>query len=284
MENLEESLHRILRRAEAARQAGDVLAGEDRPRVCPHCQGAGYLRHDVPVDDPRFGELIICECTRAELDAKRQTMLMKRSQLADVADFTFDKWEEKIVKGAPPLNHPDAAYHTALLYTESLEIEGRPWLFLYGTKGTGKTHLAAAIGHERVRRGQPAIFMPVPDLLGHLRRTFAPNSDVSYDELFEDLRNTQLLILDDMGTHMESDWAREKLFQLINHRYNRRLPTVITMNMEGEPIDERLWSRINDWRLTTRCEVTGKDFREGKRPATQPKGHPLPQRSRSRTA
>jgi DNA replication protein DnaC len=257
-----EPLESILRRAQLVRKV--TIPPEPMARVCPICQGAGYLRYDVGVDDPRFGDLVVCECTRAELDERRQRMLLERSQLAALPHFTFDRFELKYKltdKGKPPLDSPDGAYYFAQMYADKLSINELPWLFFYGTKGTGKTHLAAAIGHARIARGQPAIFMVVPDLLDHLRASFSPNSDTTYDELFESLRNTQLLILDDLGTQSATPWAREKLYQLINHRYNRRLATVITMNMEADEIDSRLWSRINDKGLTTKCEVRSNDRR-----------------------
>jgi len=258
MDNLESALESILRRAHEAR--GQAVPEQPRPAVCAVCQGAGYLRYDVPVDDPRFGQLVICECTRAELDQRRQRSLLEKSQLALLQHFTFEKWLVKFPKD-PPRNSPDFAFNVARTYTETLSFGGLPWLFLFGTKGTGKTHLAAAIGNERIARGQPAIFMVASDLLDHLRAAYSPNSDITYDDLFESLRNTPLLILDDLGMQTATSWAREKLFQLINHRYNRRLPTVITMNIEAEEIDPRLWSRINDVALTARCEVRSRDNR-----------------------
>jgi len=263
-----QALKEVLERTKLARGPG--ISDELRAAICPQCQGAGYLRYDVPVGDPHFGELVICECTRAELDAKRQKMLLEKSQLEHLEHFTFERWQLKI-KGAPPLDSPDGAYHVALNYVETLSFDNKPWLFLYGQKGTGKTHLAAAIGHARLKRGQPAIFYVVPDLLDYLRATFSPSSDVGYDELFESLRNTPLLILDDLGTESATPWAREKLYQLINHRYNLRLPTVITMNMEAEEIDERLWSRINDRGLTTRCEVRSLDNRTDEKQQGKPR-------------
>jgi DNA replication protein DnaC len=265
-----ESLESILRRAQLARK--EAVPQDPEPRVCPICQGAGYLRYDVPVGDPRFGDLVVCECTRAELDARRQRMLLEKSQLAALPQFTFERFELKI-KGTPPLDSPDGAFHIAQTYVEKLSVNDLPWLFFYGTKGTGKTHLAAAIGHARIARGQPAIFMVVPDLLDHLRATYSPNSDTSYDELFESLRNTPLLILDDLGTHSATPWAQEKLYQLINYRYNLRLPTVITMNMESDEVDPRLWSRINDKGLTTRCEVRSKDRRTDEEQQGKPRQH-----------
>jgi DNA replication protein DnaC len=132
--------------------------------------------------------------------------------------------------------------------------------------GTGKTRIAAAIGNYRIDRGEPAVFMVVPELLDHLRAAYSPRSEIGYDELFESLKNTPLLILDELGVETATPWAREKLYQLINHRYNCRLPTVITMNVEAEPVDERLWSRINDRQLTTICEVRARDHRTGQDP------------------
>lgn len=128
----------------------------------------------------------------------------------------------------------------------------RGWLVLSGTYGTGKTHLAAAIGNYRSAFGENPIFIVVPDLLDHLRSTFNPNSNVSYDHLFEEVRTTSLLILDDLGTQNSSPWAKEKLFQLLNYRYEARLPTVITTTCSLDEIDPRIRSRMVDSR---RCEI-----------------------------
>lgn len=249
----------------------EVVPEAEPPPVCRYCRGAGYLRYDVPVDDPRFGHLVVCECTRKELHAKRQQILLKTSRLDNLRHLTFDNWERKYV-GAPPLNSPDSAYETALLYRENLSLNDRPWLFFHGTVGTGKTRLAAAIGNYRLDRGEPAVFMVVPELLDHLRAAYSPNSEIGYDELFESLKNTPLLILDELGMDTATPWARDKLYQLINYRYNTRLPTVITMNAGAEAIDDRLWSRINDRNLTTVCEVIAKDYRTDRQQIPKPDG------------
>jgi DNA replication protein DnaC len=92
----------------------------------------------------------------------------------------------------------------------------------------------------------------VPDLLDHLRAAFSPSSTVSYDRRFEEVKNAQLLILDDLGTQSASPWAREKLYQLFNHRYMARLPTVITTSSKMEDLDPRIRSRMLDSRL---CDI-----------------------------
>jgi DNA replication protein DnaC len=123
------------------------------------------------------------------------------------------------------------------------------WLVFTGPFGCGKTHLAAAIGNYQAGVGFPPLMVSVPDLLDHLRATFSPNSDVSLDRRFEEVRKSRLLILDDLGTQSATPWAREKLYQLFNYRYNAELPTVITTSSKTEELDPRLYSRMQDERL-----------------------------------
>ena len=77
-------------------------------------------------------------------------------------------------------------------------------------------------------------------LLDHLRGAYSPNSATTYDQRFDQIRNHPLLILDDLGTESATAWAKEKLYQLFNHRYNARLPTVITTSREIDDLDPRL--------------------------------------------
>jgi DNA replication protein DnaC len=156
------------------------------------------------------------------------------------------------------------------------------WLVFRGGVGSGKTHLAAAIANEAVRSRVPVLFAVVPDLLDHLRATFSPTSSIQYDEMFEGVRSTFLLVLDDLGTESATPWAQEKLFQLINHRYNNQLPTVITTNRRLESLDERIVSRIGDRVLCTIVEITARDYRglqKGqRRPGTPGRELPLGRR------
>ncbi|MBC7260880.1 MAG: ATP-binding protein, partial [Chloroflexi bacterium] len=104
------------------------------------------------------------------------------------------------------------------------------------------------------------IFVVVPDLLDHLRATFAPGSSVGFDRRFEEIRRAPLLILDDLGTHSATPWAQEKLFQLFDYRYNARLPTVITMTRDVE-LDPRLKTRILDISRCQVWEITAPNYR-----------------------
>jgi len=144
---------------------------------------------------------------------------------------------------------------------QAFASEPKGWLMLGGGYGVGKTHLAAAIANFRASDGHPVTFVVVPDLLDHLRATFSPNSTVSYDRRFEEIRNSPLLVLDDLGTQATTPWVREKLYQLFNHRYNAELPTVITSASTPDEIDARLRARMDDRRLCIRKLINAPSYR-----------------------
>ncbi len=128
----------------------------------------------------------------------------------------------------------------------SYAFEPHGFLTITGPSGTGKTHLAAAIGNRRVELGEPASFMVVPDLLDHLRAGYDNDDpDLRYANLFEHVRGVPLLILDDIDAAAGTDWAREKLFQLVNGRHTDGLPTVFTAASLAS-LDDRLRTRLTD--------------------------------------
>jgi DNA replication protein DnaC len=135
------------------------------------------------------------------------------------------------------------------------------WLILKGGYGCGKTHLAAAVGNYQLSLGHPVLFVSVPDLLDHLRATYSPGSTTTYDKRFEQVRRAPLLILDDLGTQSNTEWAQEKLYQIFNYRYTAKLPTIITTNQELEAIEIRIRSRMVDPSLSRIMPIVAPDFR-----------------------
>ena len=143
----------------------------------------------------------------------------------------------------------------AFLAAREFAEHPRGWLVIMGEYGTGKTHLAAAIGHYYSETVTSPIFVVVPDLLDHLRATFSPTSNTTADKVFENARTAPLLILDDLGTQSTTPWAKEKLYQLFNYRYNAELPTVITTSQSLEEMDPRIRSRMIDHRICTNYAI-----------------------------
>jgi DNA replication protein DnaC len=225
---------------------------------CPICGGLGYVRADVPVGHADFGRLVPCTCRLAELARRRVSALRSISDLETLSRMTFETFVSQ-GHGLPP----DKQANLRWAYEEAKSFAENPqgWLVLKGGYGCGKTHLAVAIANACIERGQPVLFITVPDLLDHLRAAFAPTSVADYDTRFEEVRTAPVLILDDLGTESSSTWAQEKLFQIFNYRYNARLATVITTNRDLEEITLRLRSRLVDPDLTHIVSVTAPDFR-----------------------
>ncbi len=210
--------------------ASHLIAEKAGDESCSHCGGAGFVRRARLLEDPLFGRAEPCVCVLDETREVRRSRLERVSNLGALTRFTFDAFEGE-----------GAAVSQVRAYA------GKPegWLVLKGPSGSGKTHLAAAIANERIGRGEPALFMFTPDLLDGLRASYQPaEGEPGFDVLFEQVRNTPLLILDDIDAASSSDWAREKLFQLVNARYNAALPTVFTCYSLTEPFDERTSRRL----------------------------------------
>jgi DNA replication protein DnaC len=172
------------------------------------------------------------------------------SSLDILHNLTFANFKLRQKEGIPArdIQSLKRAFDAAQRFAQ----QPKGWLIFTGPYGCGKTHLAAAIANFKADSGRPPLFIGVPDLLDHLRATFNPNSTVSLDRRFEEVRTAPLLILDDLGTQATTPWAREKLYQLFNYRYNAELPTVITTASFKEEMDPRLRSRMEDTRL---CEI-----------------------------
>jgi len=172
------------------------------------------------------------------------------SSLDLLANRTFGAFEDRAQEGLPgdQLKSLQKALKTAHGFAE----KPRGWLVFEGTYGCGKTHLAAAIANYRAGLGDPPLFVMVPDLLDHLRAAFSPNAGTSYDRRFDEVRTAPLLVLDDLGSQSATPWAKEKLHQLLNYRYNAELPTVITVakeSIEQHQVDERIITRMLDERI-----------------------------------
>jgi DNA replication protein DnaC len=248
MRRLDEILKRgaISPDAGATSPTGDAPPSvEDAPEAppCPHCGGFGFVRRPLPLGHPQFGRARPCDCVLAETAEERQTRLLRYSNLGLLRRLTFDTLMPR-GRSAEPLHQERfaLALDAARRYAE--QPEG--WLALLGRSGAGKTHLAAAIANHRIALGRPALFIVVPDLLDHLRASYRPDAVETYDSLFEQVRNAPLLILDDLGAQSPTPWAGEKLYQIVNHRYNAQLPTVVTAALALDDLDERLRTRLGD--------------------------------------
>lgn len=145
---------------------------------------------------------------------------------------------------------------------EISDWRGDPWcLFLYGTVGTGKTHLATAFLRWYVGNNGEALWIDVAELLEGMKAEIHTNGNYYFDTA----QNMRLLLLDDLGAERLTPWTQERLSLLLRHRYNNQLPTVMTSNVgelsEVDEISARLASRIAEGIV---IELSGEDKRISK--------------------
>jgi len=225
---------------------------------CEWCLDLGYVRLDVAVDDPQFGKMLPCPYCQKGRELRAAAAITRTSQYCvQLPDKRFADFQKR-----------GGAVDKALLAAQRFAENPQRCLVLWGDKkGTGKTHLCAAAVNRLRERGVPVGFFTAPDLLDLLRGGYARGD---YDTLLNGLRNLDVLALDDMGVEKETDWATEKLFQIINHRYINKLPTVITSNQSLTDFEPRIRSRLQDPDLVTHVEILAPDFRN----PTDDIGHP----------
>jgi DNA replication protein DnaC len=104
-----------------------------------------------------------------------------------------------------------------------------------------------------------------------LKETFRPNSDVSFDRRFHEIRSAPLLILDGFKeSNMSSRWAEEKMYQILNYRYYEGFPTVITSILDPDSFainHPSLWNKLCD---PTKCQIHSLDMPPFRRQPVKP--------------
>lgn len=223
----------------------------------------------------RDGEWLYLPCTpqceevaerkewEREVRQKKIEGLMRRSGMPRrLAAATFENYDSAFSPAAKRAE--SAALRYINLWPHNRD-EGRG-LYLCGGVGTGKTHVAAALARTLVEYHHvPTLFVTVPELLDHMRPGIREAAD-ERDEWATAAMNADLLILDDVGTEKGSEWVRERLFVLVNHRYREQLPTIYTSNIGPRDLSGQLGERVAS-RLVETCEfvlVDGPDYRIAK--------------------
>jgi DNA replication protein DnaC len=211
--------------------------------ICPICKGAGFVHPALDSGKVDFSRVVPCRCSKGELRKKKTEYLEKYSNLGSLSQLIFDNLSPK-GKATSAVSQERFAqvYQAARAFADNPQ----GWLVFLGPSGSGKTHLACAIANYRLSLGEPVFYIGTADLLDHLRSAFSPTSDTTYDELFEQVKNVPLLVLDDLTLGSATAWAKEKLEQLLQHRFNTRLATVITSDVPLDRMDERLRGHLAD--------------------------------------
>lgn len=250
----------------------------DRPAGC-FCLGLGGRgRSQILFGQRLWAEWCECpEALRAREDAAAAIARANEEEAARLSEHRHATEAEDLRRRLAMANIPplfaeldfstfprDAAKAEAIerLAAVTGETVGARGAFLWGDCGTGKTGLAVSALKQRIVGGGWGMFVTVPELLDWLRPQGERGALRRPDVALERVSSTPLLVLDDLGAERITDWARERLFLVVNHRHDHILPTVFTSNFSLAETARRLagsqgptaGNRIA-WRIKEACEV-----------------------------
>lgn len=256
---------------------------ENKPPVrCEFCERLLYYVYPVVgsrQSSAGFYETCDCEGVKQrEVEEERKYIeeLQQKAKLARVEKLLSQsnlgrRFMERTFENFRFELNPEA-YRVALDYAQNFEVYAKngQGLIFTGSFGVGKTHLAAAIANYLiVHKSVPVVFGSVSFLLGELKKAYDSES-ISADRIEKQLCTVDLLIIDDLGKEKPTEWLVEKLYYIINSRYEDYRPVVITTNLTLDEIEQRLnvagslaGSAIVS-RLVEMCRVVpmhGQDFR-----------------------
>ena len=217
--------------------------------VCAYCDGAGFFRAERPLGDPDFGKAVPCPACHPVVNAFGVPDRLRAA--------TFGNFDTSLNPAMIP----------ALSQCRRV-ASGQVWCAaLIGDIGVGKSHLAAAALAVSVHP-KPGHFWPLAQLLLWMRQQMFDDRGPKRPEaevigFFQS--NPGLLVIDDLGAEKPTEWSQQVLYSVLNARYERKLPTILTTN-NVLTLDERIISRFNDGAIV--CE--GQDVRRiDRQPAGQ---------------
>lgn len=232
-------------------QAGYSRDFLDMGYTCPDCKDTGYIGNEK------------CHCFKQKIV---DTLYNKSNLRTLTRQNNFRIMSRDYYKG-DDLSRFNGAVKAAEDFINNFDTDYQN-LFIYGTVGTGKSFLSICIADELLKKGHSVIYFSSTglfELLGEV--TFNRDSRQDLQNVFGELLECELLIIDDMGTEMVNNFVLSKLFSLLNERDLRKKSTVITTNFALDQLQntysDRIFSRVTgNYKL---LKISGPDIRRLKK-------------------
>lgn len=202
-----------------------------KPVFCPYC-GREKTWRQMKVLGSTIRAVIMCDCeVKAEEEQKRrdeQREKMERMKQILSMNCLGDRFRDASFDNFRTMDGTELCLKAMRDYAEAFDGHTDTGYCIYGRPGNGKSHLAAACVNRVIQRGYTAVFIEAPELFRKIRATY--NGEGSEEKILHSLSVCDLLVLDDLGAEKPSDWVQEKLYTVINNRYKRNKPLIITTN------------------------------------------------------
>jgi DNA replication protein DnaC len=222
----------------------------DLKYTCPDCSDTGFI--DGTKTCHCLKELII----KGRIEASAMGRLLEK-QSFDNFDLDWYAYDEKI-KERMKVN-----LAVAKNYVRDFNKK-QDNLLLIGSTGTGKTHISTAIARELIHKGYDVIYDSTQNIISDFESDRFRNSYGREENKSEKYLDCRLLIIDDLGTEFSNQFTLSTIYNLLNTRQNKGLPTIISTNLSPEELarkyEDRIYSRI----IGSDCKVLafiGKDKR-----------------------
>jgi DNA replication protein DnaC len=258
--------------------------------LCPVCGGFGVFKYDVPYDDSRFGKMFPCDnpkCEKAAEDRERRSeaMLTRSGVPGEYRFLTFatfyelppEKRDGKETAAAALLDMLDNAANGFYIQMTDDGEPPRNSLVLSGPLGVGKTGLCCAFVNEGIARGIPMTYYRAQALFDEIQRRYDAANDTdeqraitaltgvpySATDVLDHIKDTPVLVIDEMTVPAASADKLRIIEDLIRHRMAAARPTVITTNHDTNAFRKQWGDRAADpvFAMSYWLEITGERLR-----------------------
>ena len=220
---------------EESTSAGNDRSEPDGATVCNHCFGTGTKL------DPVKGA-ITCPCRTEE--NSRKLLAAARIPLRYL-NCSLDNFKSE------QNSNQNFAFRYASRLVMDYPAVDRGLLFM-GPAGVGKTHLAVAILKGLIGKGFACLFTESGSLLKQIQDSYNPISKSSEMRVLAPVYQADVLVLDELGATVPTDWVRDTMYQIINKRYNDKKLTIFTTNYLDEPRSDRIGEPNSNTRTFSR--------------------------------
>lgn len=213
------------------------LAYTSRPKLenCPTCgESTGKI---IKILGRNYIVPRMCKCKRSALEENKKKSEAKEKQIRfkrmfsnslmtkEFKEFTFENWDHALGN--------EKMYDLGIKYVNCFKekaLKENLGLLIYGNPGNGKTFLCGCIANALMEQFVPVVCVSAIGLLDRIKSSFGKYGDEGIQSILNCLDNADLVVIDDMGVENNTDWSRATMYQILDSRYRKKRPIIVTSN------------------------------------------------------